>query len=629
MSAKWPLVKLRNLLKRTERWEERDVLMEYPFAGTYSYARGIFVGERKHGSTFALPKVQRIKTGDFVYCKIMAWEGAFGLVPEKANDCVLSGAFVTYEIDRDKLDPSFLAYYFKVPAHWKAIGSQSTGTNVRRQSLHPSQFEAATIPLPPLEVQRRLVARIEAVAALVAEAQALRKEAVDEAEGLMTAIRKKLFRLPVQGEHVVLGELIRSIENGWSPACESRPAGTNEWGVLKLGAVSFGTFNPNENKALPPSLGPKLNYEIREGDFLMSRANTAELVGACAIVPNVRPMLMLCDKIFRIALKERSPVHVRWVDHALKSPLLREQISRVATGTSPTMKNISKEKILGLRLPQHDPSTQIRTVRELDALQAQVDALKALQAETQAELDGMMSSVLNEAFNGRLTAQAVDQPKSVLLDLPMAAEPAAPYGTPRTLGWIDQVTFNAWMVHVANKDKYFGRTKAEKVEHMIECVVGHDHGRRAIRDAAGPVDHDRRLEVENDMIERGWAGVEPIDLKNGHTMYLYHAVPRTVEVVRHVQELLGDGLAEAERIICIMRPLNTRQCEVRATLYSAWNDLIRAKKPHTDDDIVHDVLHNWHMRKQDIPVVEWPAGLKWLRDNGLVPTGRAKPVRAK
>jgi type I restriction enzyme S subunit len=180
MKFKWPLVRLGEILRRVERFEMRDEATEYPFAGTYSFARGIFVGERKAGSTFALPKIQRIKAGDFVYCKIMAWEGAFGLVPPAANGCVMSGAFVVYEPVATKIDPEFLNWYFKVPAHWEAVGRESTGTNVRRKSLHPSDFEAFEIPLPPINEQQRIVARIDALVAELDEARAFELDPENE-----------------------------------------------------------------------------------------------------------------------------------------------------------------------------------------------------------------------------------------------------------------------------------------------------------------------------------------------------------------------------------------------------------------------------------------------------------------
>ena len=133
MSKQWPRVKLGAVLRRVERFESRDEVTEYPFAGTYSFARGIFVAERKPGSSFALPKIQRIREGDFIYCKIMAWEGAFGIAPKEVDDCVMSGAFVVYEPNQERIDQKFLDYFFKVPTHWQTIGSQSSGTNVRRQ----------------------------------------------------------------------------------------------------------------------------------------------------------------------------------------------------------------------------------------------------------------------------------------------------------------------------------------------------------------------------------------------------------------------------------------------------------------------------------------------------------------
>ena len=111
MGNNWSKVKLGEVLNRVQRFESRDELTEYQFAGTYSFARGIFLGERKQGTTFALPKIQRVRTGDFVYCKIMAWEGAFGIVPQEADNSVMSGAFVAYELNRERIDEKFLDYW--------------------------------------------------------------------------------------------------------------------------------------------------------------------------------------------------------------------------------------------------------------------------------------------------------------------------------------------------------------------------------------------------------------------------------------------------------------------------------------------------------------------------------------
>ena len=251
MSTAWPTVKMGGVLRRVERFEPRDELLEYHFAGTYSFARGIFAGERKMGSTFALPKIQRIREGDFVYCKIMAWEGAFGIVPKEADGCVMSGAFVAYEPNLDRIDPQFLDYFFKVPFHWQTVGGQSTGTNVRRRSLHPTQFEKAEIPLPPLAEQRRIVERIEELAVRIEKAKTLRKQAAEEAGALIVsalsqACSGRLHSVgdPVESAHQLLGRVSRAKCAGHvqarkrkSTALPPPPEVPKSWPVVEAGEL--------------------------------------------------------------------------------------------------------------------------------------------------------------------------------------------------------------------------------------------------------------------------------------------------------------------------------------------------------------------------------------------------------
>jgi type I restriction enzyme S subunit len=154
--------------------------------------------------------------------------------------------------------------------------------------------------------------------------------------------------------------------NGKSPATEGRRAASDEWAVLKVGAVSFGVFDDQENKALPVSYAVPPSMEVCAGDFIMSRANTVELVGACAVVGKTRPKLMLSDKTFRFIFREPRKVLPEYLEQVLKSPPLREQIERVASS----------------------------------ALQAEVDALKRLQAETATELDALLPALLDLAFKG-------------------------------------------------------------------------------------------------------------------------------------------------------------------------------------------------------------------------------------
>ncbi|HZK92098.1 MAG TPA: hypothetical protein VFC56_18300 [Stellaceae bacterium] len=143
---------------------------------------------------------------------------------------------------------------------------------------------------------------------------------------------------------VELRQAITDLENGWSPKCLDRPAEADEWGVLKLGAVSFGSYDEKQNKALPPHLTRRAALEVQAGQVLISRANITRLVGATALIRQTRPMLMLCDKIFRVIWRDPSPVLPEFITEVLRITEVRRQIEAKLTGTSPTMKNIPNRR---------------------------------------------------------------------------------------------------------------------------------------------------------------------------------------------------------------------------------------------------------------------------------------------
>ena len=96
-------------------------------------------------------------------------------------------------------------------------------------------------------------------------------------------------------------------------------------------------------------------------------------------------------------------VERRFVWYWLRTPLVREFIVRNAKGTSPTMKKISQAIAMAIPFPSAFPlSEQRQIVTEMDALQAEVDTLKRMQAETATELDALLPSILYHAFKGEV-----------------------------------------------------------------------------------------------------------------------------------------------------------------------------------------------------------------------------------
>ena len=193
---------------------------------------------------------------------------------------------------------------------------------------------------------------------------------------------EKPFELPVGWEWVRMGAVVNESEAGWSPTCIGSPRRQGLWGVLKVSAVSWGEFDATANKELPSDLVPRPEYEVRDGDFLLSRANTAELVARSVVVEQAEPKLMLSDKIIRLAVS--SQMNRSFLNMANNASYAREHYAVNASGTSSSMKNVSREVVLALPVPLPPLAEQSRIVTRVTALRRLCADLRQRLAEREA-----------------------------------------------------------------------------------------------------------------------------------------------------------------------------------------------------------------------------------------------------
>ncbi len=163
---------------------------QYHFAGVYSFGRGVFRGQRRMGSEFSYPRLTRLRAGNFVYPKLMAWEGALGIVPPNCDQLCVSTEFPVFEIDETVMLPEVVDTYFRSPEVWPSLSGQSGGTNVRRRRLNPEDFLDLEIPWPETATQsaiRDVVSKLSAV-------KHLQNETTYELNVMLPAILDKAFK---------------------------------------------------------------------------------------------------------------------------------------------------------------------------------------------------------------------------------------------------------------------------------------------------------------------------------------------------------------------------------------------------------------------------------------------------
>jgi len=206
--------------------------------------------------------------------------------------------------------------------------------------------------------------------------------------------------------------VIRFIEQGWSPECESYPAEEDGWGVLKAGCVNRGIFDSSENKTLPSTLKPIPEYEVRAGDILMSRASgSPELVGSTALLGPVRERLMLSDKIFRVHLEEKvSSQFFVWV---MNAQFMRSQIEQALSGGNGLANNLPQSSLLAfwLAIP---PEQEQGAIAEL--INEQIGRIDELIAEGELAVELLQerrSALVSAAVTGKIDVRGWQPPTSV------------------------------------------------------------------------------------------------------------------------------------------------------------------------------------------------------------------------
>ncbi|MFT4243342.1 MAG: hypothetical protein QM569_13795 [Acidovorax sp.] len=190
---------------------------------------------------------------------------------------------------------------------------------------------------------------------------------------------------------------LNGIDAGASFKCEERPPLGDEIGVLKVSALTWGTYDEAESKTCKDASRVEKKFLVRNGDFLFSRANTIEFVGACVIVGKTTKQLMLSDKTLRFEIFPQ--VLPEWLLVCLRCKFGRNEIERLATGNQESMRNIGQERIRQIRMPLPPLVEQTRIVAEVDRL---LSIVREVESEVDTNLQraqALRQSILQRAFS--------------------------------------------------------------------------------------------------------------------------------------------------------------------------------------------------------------------------------------
>ncbi|WP_255443596.1 restriction endonuclease subunit S [Tessaracoccus sp. MC1679] len=327
---------------------------------------------------------QRLNAGDILVSTVRPNLNSVATVPSNLDGATASTGFTVLRPDVGRVAGRYLFHWVQAPQFVADLVRKATGASY--PAVSDRIVKESKVPLPALDEQRRIAAILDKADAM----RAKRRQVLAHLDALTQAIFHDMFGDPNHSQETERFGDVASLVGGRNLVADD-PDAPSDFRVLKISAVTSERFRPAESKPLPLGYVPPSEHLVRAGDLLMSRANTAELVGAVALVESEIEHTALPDKIWRFVWLDDQRVP-RFYRALFRTPSMRRRISQLASGTGGSMKNISKAKLEDLLLPSVPLGRQLEFERRA----------RSIPTASAEPLDSLFAALQSRAFRGEL-----------------------------------------------------------------------------------------------------------------------------------------------------------------------------------------------------------------------------------
>ncbi|RXI25285.1 restriction endonuclease subunit S [Aliarcobacter trophiarum] len=254
-------------------------------------------------------------------------------------------------------------------------------------------FSNLDIPLPPLEEQKRIVAKLDILFEKIDKVIALHQKNCEEADIFMASVLNDAFvELEEKYEKKQLNEIIKIIGGG-TPSKANKEYwenGTIKWATVRdmnvekiikteLSITEIGLKNSSSN--IIPKNGIVIATRVGLGKVCYLEDDTA-----------------INQDLKGLISKKADSLNIRYLFNFFKN--IEKHI--LSNGTGATVKGVKLEFIKELEIPLPPLKTQQKVVASLDEISNKMKKIKNLQKEKMQSLKELKASILDKAFKGKL-----------------------------------------------------------------------------------------------------------------------------------------------------------------------------------------------------------------------------------
>jgi len=385
MKTPWPEVQFGDILREVSRPEKPSPEREYRILGMRWYAGGLFEKTRSKGRDIKANKVYRVEEGDVAYNRLFAWKGSFGVAGPDDAGAYVSNEFPCFVPDDSKADRDFLRWYMSRVPFWEEIEVLSTGSSRQsRLRLKQERFLALSVPLPPLPEQRRIVAKIDQIAARVEEAKRLAEQIEEEQTALLLRRVEELSKAAPRAPMAEVAPVVRR-------PVEIQP---DEW-YPELGIRSFGKGTFHKDPVKGSEVGSKRLFHIEPGDLLFSNVFSWE--GAIAVVQPADRGRFGSHR-FITCVPDPKRATAQFLCYWFLSDEGLTNIRAASPGAAGRNKTLGIRKLEAIEVPLPPIGEQHEFGKLINATQR----ARMAHQQTATSVEALMPALLDQAFRGEI-----------------------------------------------------------------------------------------------------------------------------------------------------------------------------------------------------------------------------------
>ncbi len=506
-------------------------------------------------------------------------------------------------------------FYYQLLAAKQELKSWGQGSTF--QELSSEELRAVRIARPPLEEQRSIATYLDRETDRIDALIENKEQLIDLLEEKRTALISCVVTQGLDSDVEMQASGIEPIghvpshwrikRNKWLyREAEER----SETGNEELLTVSHKTgITPRSEKEDVNMIEAESTegYKIcRPGDLVV---NTMWAWKGALGISEYHGVVSPSYNVYRLRPGEQERIEPKFLDYLYRIPAYVTEIDRHSVGVWKSRLRLYPEAFFRMATPLPPLAEQKRIVRELDKEMERWDSLREKVEQAIKRLKEYRASLITAAVTGQIDTREGARKQEI-----------------RQADTWDRMVLTMELIRRmrAAQHESLGRTLLVKMLYLIQHHVrvtgmGFNYKRKDF----GPYASELRYEVENALQNQGW-----IQVSEGSEQVRYELRDKADSdtVQSYFQGSWGDVEEQIDEIVSYFHHFDAERAEIVATVYAAWNDLKIFGRPHDEDAIIREVRENWHPRKREIEESRWRTALRWMKDEGLVPTGFGEPT---